>query len=75
MSYFDGIKVGDRVWDFIYGWGVVYEVRNEYLYPITVDFSSDFNSYNMDGEGDKSHFQVLFWNEFKVPEEAHKRLK
>jgi hypothetical protein len=70
MAYFDGIKVGDKVWDFVFGWGKVVDV--EYLsdFPLKVEFSeSNKRAFTKNGEIDNNVNQTLFWGkiEFEVP--------
>jgi hypothetical protein len=70
MNYFDGIEVGDKVWDFTYGWGIVANVDSTHEYPIQVireNVSQDY--YTLDGKPLVNHNQTLFWNEikFEVP--------
>ena len=78
MAYFDGIKKGDRVWDFRYGWGTVKSINAE-EYPIVV-FFPEFGyhkSYDFNGKTCKYLNQTLFWDEikFEVPKKPKIKLK
>ena len=73
MSYFEGIKKGDRVWDFEYGWGTVVKVEKD-IFRVCYDFG-DWNDYDFNGKKvfDKrtdKRDQTLFWGEinFDIPE-------
>ena len=80
MKYFDGIKKGDKVWDFIYGEGKVYEIEDAddiESYVINVKFKSGLKeSYNLNGRRFTcpSCNQSLFWGKiiFKVPKKPTK---
>lgn len=70
---FKDAKVGDKAWSIQAGWGTIYHISKERPYPI--EFKSDINNkeycftYNgMYREIDAN--PTLFWNEFKIPEEA-----
>ena len=69
MAYFDGIKVGDKVWDFVYGYGKVVDANYLSDFPIKVEFeeSKNDNSYTKDGKVNYDTNQTLFWGklEFK----------
>ena len=71
MAYFDGIKIGDRVWSFDFGWGIVVEINEEFKIPIVVEFDKlEFqDSYNYDGKSMEELNQTLFWDkiEFDIP--------
>jgi hypothetical protein len=66
MAYFDGIKVGDRVYSFICGWTIVTEVDLNRTYSITTALKSGLSvNYTLDGRyyhGDDVP-QSLFWDE------------
>lgn len=63
-TYFGSIKVNDRVWDFINGWGTVTCVDKEYYYSITVLFDCKRErSYTMEGKPYEDSAQSLFWDE------------
>lgn len=65
---FEDAKVGDRVWDFIFGWGTIYDIILDDYYPIKVEFEKDIiRSYTLDGalfKGSKEN-PSLFWDEIK----------
>lgn len=79
MSYFDGIKVGDKVWSFEFGWGEVVNVEDyiEVLFessPESIGYY-DFDGVVVDNEGHRN--QTLFWDEikFEIPEKPALKLK
>lgn len=60
---FENVKVGDRVWDFIYGWGTITE---DQYYTIRVEFDSPKTmTYRLNGKACIDHPQRLFWDEIK----------
>ncbi|MFR4518588.1 MAG: hypothetical protein ACLT40_01345 [Fusobacterium sp.] len=65
-------KVGDRVWDIIYGWGNIISVIKNYPFPIAVDFSNGKTiSYKFNGKNNDTDINPrLFWDEikFEIPE-------
>lgn len=84
MAYFDGVKVGNKVWDYFYGWGVVEAVYKKSCDCIIVDFNGEQHQYNHEGyEIDKNYKhrlyrkQTLFWNEieFELPKRPKIELK
>jgi len=64
MAYFDGIKVGDRVYSIICGWTIVTEVDLNRAYPITIAKSGLSINYTLDGRYylDDDAPQSLFWD-------------
>jgi hypothetical protein len=68
MAYFDGLKVGDRVWEIKSHWGFVDEILNTYLNPIKVVFKNrGYGFYRMDGRCSEFDLgQILFWDEIKI---------
>jgi len=78
MVYFDGIKIGDRVWSFEYGWGTVKELIYNSPYPIGVVFDNEqYETFTLDGKIEKSCNQTLFWDEikFEIPKKHKIKLK
>lgn len=65
-------KVGDRVWDIIYGWGNIISVIKNDPFPIAVDFSNGKTiSYKFNGKNNDTDINPrLFWDEIKyeIPE-------
>ena len=61
MAYFDGVKAGDKVWDFIYGWGEVIGVFKNDRFPIIVRFKDIVNKYSKSGRAREAANQTLFW--------------
>ena len=74
MKVFKNAKVGDKVWDFVMGWGKIVSIKKNKSYPIKVKFNNTCDTYTLDGKLDKSSKNPsLFWNEFEIPEEACKK--
>ena len=77
MAYFDGIKPGDKVWSFEFGWGEVFNVDKE---NFVVEFNGPYYAiYNYDGKKcccENCKNQTLFWGkiEFKIPEKPKIKL-
>lgn len=71
---FRNAKVGENVWDFIYGWGIIVEVYDitKFIYPIEVKFDNGkIISYKFNGKhNDTDIYPRLFWDEikFEIPE-------
>lgn len=65
---FENAKVGDKVWDIIYGWGNIISVIKDYPFPIMVEFGNGKRtSYKFNGKyNDTDVNPVLFWNEIKI---------
>jgi hypothetical protein len=68
---FEDAEVGDKVWDFRYGWGIVQSIINveNTRYPLRIYFNSVERitiTFNSEGKSDNQSNQTLFWNEFKV---------
>lgn len=80
MAKFDNAKIGDMVWNSVYGWGEIIEVNKDECYGIKARFPySDIGSvtgeYTFSGEVcTEDKYPVLFWNEFHIPtDEEDKR--
>jgi hypothetical protein len=71
----DEFKLGDRVWDFAYGWGEVREMDGGDGYPVHVYFTDIGFSrrYTIDGKPASLYNRTLFFAEIPVPESALKR--
>lgn len=73
MAKFDNAKIGDRVWNSVYGWGRIIEVNKDECYGIKARFPySDIGSvtgeYTFSGEiCTEDKYPVLFWNELHIP--------
>lgn len=65
---FSKAKIGDRVWDFLYQYGTIDELKEN---TILVKFDSGITvAYNLNGSsGYPVNVQTLFWNkiEFEIP--------
>lgn len=60
-------KVGQTVWDVLYGKGVVTDVNSVYQnYPIRVKFPDGTRSYAVEGKLDKELARTLFFSEPKI---------
>ena len=61
-------KEGDRVWDFLFGWGTVigiYEDENHLPIEVMFEFEDRTHSYGLDGKRYAARNQTLFWDEIK----------
>lgn len=70
MAKFDKIKVGDRVYDIVDGWGIVEDIKLDLDYPIHVRYphKSCVNTYTLEGKYRFTQiYPSLFWNEVKLP--------
>jgi hypothetical protein len=75
---FENAEVGDRVYDIRYGWGSIQFIGKSSQYPISVVFDLKYTNskevtecYTYTGcFSNTKGRQVLFWNEFKIPQEA-----
>lgn len=70
---FKNAQVGDRVWDFVLGWGTITLIKEKSDFPLTVmfDCKEDYYIYTLEGKEFRSDLHPrLFWNEikFEVPE-------
>lgn len=64
---FADIKVGDKVWDIIRGWGVVTTLMVCPTYPIKVEFEHGVGTYTRDGYSILEDVNPsLFWDEIKI---------
>jgi hypothetical protein len=68
---FENARVGDKVWDFYYGWGKVTRIDvSEFGDTMAVLFDSEYSlMYYTTGEPYHSNQRTLFWDEikFEVP--------
>ena len=61
------LKVGDKVWEYSPGWGVVRELMNLSDYPIYVSFERGAGTYTWDGYYILEDLNPsLFWDEIEV---------
>ena len=62
-AYFAGIRIHDRVWEFLWGWGLVVNIDLAKEYPVEVVFANKRHEfYNFLGKFDKHLNQSLFWD-------------
>ena len=67
---FRNAKIGDKVWDFVFGEGVITEISDCEQFPLTVTFKDDVRStFSYDGKYILKCNQTLFWDrvEFTPP--------
>lgn len=71
MIKLDGVevKVGDRLWSFVYGWGIVVGIDYNDLNPIRVEFPRAIITYREEGGSSLALPRTLFWDElnFEIP--------
>jgi hypothetical protein len=79
---FSNAKVGDRVWSFIHGWGVIIKVGRSSDFPIYAEFSTanddGYESYSYEGRSLLSDYHpTLFWDEinFTIPSKPKAKWK
>ena len=79
MAYFDNARVGDDVYDLVYGWGEIIEVEEKLIRSkfILKDSSYIITKHNFEGIGAKHYNQTLFWDEieFTTPEPPRREYK
>lgn len=67
---FENAKVGDKVWDYHFGWGEIVDIESICLFPLSVSFLTRAPlTYTFTGAFQETLNQTLFWDEikFKVP--------
>ena len=70
---FEDAQVGDRVWDFLCGWGTIININKDEGYPMKIKFDNyrnRYETYTLDGKNYVENNPSLFWNEikFEIPE-------
>lgn len=71
---FRNAQVGDRVWDFVLGWGTITSIKEKSDFPLTLmfDYKEDYYYiYTLEGKKYRSDLHPrLFWDEikFEIPE-------
>lgn len=65
-------KVGDKVWTFENGWGVVKTVSGGHVFPVVVKFEKSglAISHTLDGKEALERGRVLLFEEVQIPESA-----
>lgn len=69
------VKVGDKLWSCVYGWGEVCDIKYEDAYPIAVRFEVYTTIYTSDGRYDTDQLRTLFWNEIDITPPAPPKQK
>lgn len=59
-------KVGDKVFDYQYGWGVVEEIWEDITYPVDVNFERSVNTYTSDGRELEDNHPSLSFTEYTL---------
>lgn len=75
MAYFDGIKVGDQVYDMAHGWGRVNKIESGLM---LVDFCTMAGWYSPDGSISGGYYrQTIFWDKpvFDPPQRPKRKVK
>lgn len=77
---FRDAKVGDRVWSFKYGWGVVKKIHTASReYPLEIEFKNEISiSYSLVGKYNFSNLLPdLYWDEikFEIPKKPAEKKK
>ena len=63
---FRNAKIGDKVWDFVYGEGVITEISECEHYPLTVTFKDGSSAtFSYEGKYILDYNQTLFWDRFE----------
>jgi hypothetical protein len=69
-------KIGDKVFDIFYGWGVIIEVNQDLTYPIGVEFGDgDCESYTYDGRINNTNSPTLSFTEYTLQGFSQERPK
>ena len=77
---FRNAKIGDKVWSFNYGWGVITEIKlDNDFYPIIVTYLQGIQEcYTYEGKWHvKNVYPTLFWDEvkFEIPPKPMSKLE
>jgi hypothetical protein len=76
---FEEAKVGDRVWDVLWGWGTIEGIKMHEDYPIRVKFDGGRYDYFTVGGfiETENNNRSLFWDEVKLeaPERPKRKVK
>lgn len=70
---FEDAQVGDRVWDFLCGWGTITNINKNEYYSMKIKFNNyrnHYETYTLDGKSYVENNPSLFWDEikFEIPE-------
>lgn len=65
-------KVGQKVWHFGFGWGVVTSINNSVIYPIKVHFNAKVDGavFTCEGKWCTDQARTLFFKEVVAPADA-----
>ena len=67
MTKFDNVKVGDKVWSTIFGWGEIVAINKDDNFPLKVFFGDYREEFDFEGRYWEHSLVTLFWNEIKLP--------
>ena len=72
---FSNAKIGDKVWDFMYGHGTIVDIKETTEYLLTVDFTTrqSFETYTLLGANTAEEAPTLFWQPFEIPDVAFEK--
>jgi hypothetical protein len=79
IHMFKDVKVGDKVWSVVNGWGKVYYIydHNNFNTYIKVEFRDCYTCYDVNGKAEFNEMPSLFWDEVKIeaPPKPKKKIK
>jgi len=64
-QYFTGVKVGDRVWSCVYGWGYIDDI-SEPCFRVMYDVKNEWERFESTGKAETFQLQTLFWDEVTI---------
>ena len=77
--FLDGheVKVGDRLYCLLYGWGTVDDINFGRDYPLFLNLGEHAMTYTASGEHFLGQGRVLYWDELKItpPPKPGKKVK
>ena len=63
---FSNAKIGDKVWNFAYGWGTIADIQHGSTHPIVVRFLKTAGTFTLGGKEAVSDLHpTLLWDEVK----------